>query len=300
MLCPGSGSQNGTPRLFACTMAQCTASATSLVQATLGVGSVNFWSCTAAWTRLGGYLVCAPATHKPPSSPDLALASAGSPVVRRSRTAPGRGCDTFLLSCVCDGSGYYRVVHGAGLIPNETQSSCRTRVACLILPCRLPPPNAPSLCSGTNALLLPHAIGGDGWGLGTRAGGCSETTTFSIHFATAVRGVVLEVFPHPETAGTGWQLDFYVCLRVGGWLPALLAVLGQIACAHAQGDWDGQRPTKNPPPPLQANTANHQSLVPTPPIPHLNTHKFTLPVALHRRFKKSREARTDPNVHSSL
>ena len=43
------------------------------------------------------------------------------------------GCDLILLGSGCDGSGYYRVVHGIALIPNETQFPCRTLVACLVL-----------------------------------------------------------------------------------------------------------------------------------------------------------------------
>ena len=40
-------------------------------------------------------------------------------------------CSWSLLSFGCDSSGYYRVAHGTGLSPNETQSPCRTLVACL-------------------------------------------------------------------------------------------------------------------------------------------------------------------------
>ena len=42
------------------------------------------------------------------------------------------GHDLFLLSCGCDSSGYYRVVHGTALIPNETQFPCWTLVPCLV------------------------------------------------------------------------------------------------------------------------------------------------------------------------
>ena len=68
------------------------------------------------------------------SDADLALASAGSDVIRRDLdlTASDRGCDLFLLSCGCDSTRYYRVAHGTGLIPNEIQSPCRTLVACLV------------------------------------------------------------------------------------------------------------------------------------------------------------------------
>ena len=38
----------------------------------------------------------------------------------------------FLLSCGWDGGGYYRAACGTGPIPTETQSPCRTPVACLV------------------------------------------------------------------------------------------------------------------------------------------------------------------------
>ena len=41
------------------------------------------------------------------------------------------GASLFLLSFGCDGSRYYRVVHGTALIPNKTQFPCRTLAACL-------------------------------------------------------------------------------------------------------------------------------------------------------------------------
>ena len=40
------------------------------------------------------------------------------------------GRSRFLLSCGCNRSRYYRVAHGAGPIPNETQFRCRTIGAC--------------------------------------------------------------------------------------------------------------------------------------------------------------------------
>ena len=43
----------------------------------------------------------------------------------------GRSC--FLLSCGSDRGRYYRVTHGTGPIPNETQFPCRTLGACLVV-----------------------------------------------------------------------------------------------------------------------------------------------------------------------
>ena len=47
-------------------------------------------------------------------------------------TESDTGRSWFLLSSGCDTSRYYRVTHGAGLIPNEIQFPCRTLVACLV------------------------------------------------------------------------------------------------------------------------------------------------------------------------
>ena len=47
-------------------------------------------------------------------------------------TESDMGCNLFLLSFGCDSSRYYRGTHGTALIPNETQCSCRTPVACLV------------------------------------------------------------------------------------------------------------------------------------------------------------------------
>ena len=57
--------------------------------------------------------------------------------VTRDQMEPGptesdMGRSWFLLSPGCDGSRYYCVTHGTGQIPNETQFSCRTLVACLM------------------------------------------------------------------------------------------------------------------------------------------------------------------------
>ena len=56
--------------------------------------------------------------------------------VTRDQMDPGpteldTGRSWFLLSSGGDISRYYRVAHGTGLIPNETQFPCRTLVACL-------------------------------------------------------------------------------------------------------------------------------------------------------------------------
>ena len=44
-------------------------------------------------------------------------------------TGSGTGRSWFLLSPGCDGSRFYRVTRGTGLIPDESQSRCRTLVA---------------------------------------------------------------------------------------------------------------------------------------------------------------------------
>ena len=44
-------------------------------------------------------------------------------------TGSGTGRSLFLLSSGCDRSRYYRVAHGTGPIPTETQFLCRTLVA---------------------------------------------------------------------------------------------------------------------------------------------------------------------------
>ena len=41
------------------------------------------------------------------------------------------GCSRFLLSSGRGWGEYYRVAHGTGLMPNETQIPCRALVACL-------------------------------------------------------------------------------------------------------------------------------------------------------------------------
>ena len=66
--------------------------------------------------------------------PDLVLASARPDVIGRELdlTALDTGCDLFPLSCGCNSGGYYRVAHGTGLIPEETQFPYRTLVARLI------------------------------------------------------------------------------------------------------------------------------------------------------------------------
>ena len=86
--------------------------------------------------------------------------------VRRDQMELGpTGSDTerswFLLSSGCDGSRYYRVAHGTGPIPNETQSPCRTLVACLVgCPLPTPGPVVVARASRTRACLSAFAEAG--------------------------------------------------------------------------------------------------------------------------------------------
>ena len=78
------------------------------------------------------------------------------------------GRSWFLLSCGCNRSRYYRVAHGAGPIPNETQFRCRTLGACLQTTANQKPRKrvcgggTSSACNASLALDLGGE--GDGWG----------------------------------------------------------------------------------------------------------------------------------------